>query len=359
MDFTGEDYRLSMLSEETKDLLRNLWVIRGRSLKQWGRFRVFEDIPDQLMQLPINSGIFARFISHRWERTTEPDPRNYQFTSLLPTIQDEEYYWYDYSCIPQNRTTDEARRYMARILPQLNEIVRASKVIIIRSTSDDYFNRGWCFHEWFTAQFTGLFDRTFLGRDLEISTNLSVFQSEIVQAKRQSDRLLCGEYFLLEDLQFTKQEDRQIVSGLTKSAVVKCQKKVAKTCLEVIKSTFGDAKYDFPAGLSLTSDDIHQRFARLVRFIKMWTKVLQPVEPVSDRIAMFFHSSHWEALIKISQPIAVDLLRLEYSVKLREEEGSPVEKELRKVYECCQLKMPEARYAVVSFLCFFLMGYDL
>jgi len=97
MDFTGEDYRLSMLSEETKDLLRNLWVIRGRSLKQWGRFRVFEDIPDQLMQLPINSGIFARFISHRWERTTEPDPRNYQFTSLLPTIQDEEYYWYDYS----------------------------------------------------------------------------------------------------------------------------------------------------------------------------------------------------------------------------------------------------------------------
>jgi tetratricopeptide (TPR) repeat protein len=342
---------LSGLSEATKYTLSNLWVINGATLKKWRRFRVFEEIRYQLIQLPIENGALAYFISHRWETAATPDPDNYQYRTLWAAIKDDAYYWYDYSCMPQHPNSDDDHRYIKYILQNLNEIVRFSKVIILRRASDDYFARGWCFHEWYTAQYTGLFDRTFLG--IESQAN------EIIWAKRQSDRLLCGDYSFLDSLKFSEAEDRPIVTRLAKSVAVECQKKVAQTCLDVITNTISDAKYDFPTGLAVTSDDIYQRFPRLVRFIKTWTQVLQPVEPVTNRIAMFMHRNHWEALIDISRPIAVNLLSLEYSVELRAEESLRVERELRNVYEFCQRKMPETRYAVIAFLCFFLMGYDI
>lgn len=359
MNFASDEQRFSLLSEETKHRLSNLWVIKGTTLKQRSCFPVFEEVRHQLVRLPINNGKIANFISHRWHTKSEPDPYNYQYELLRNSIKDDAFYWYDYSCIPQNPMTDVEHHYIDEILHTLNDIVRASKVIIFRNINDDYFSRGWCFHEWFTAQFCGFFDRGYLTTETKGNPMKDPFHLEIVQAKRNADRLFCYEYSILDDLKFTKDADRQIVTELTKSAAVEGQKTVARACLEVINGTIGNASYAFPDGLAVTSDDIHQLFPRLIRFIKIWTEVLQPVEPVTDRIAMFFHRGHWEALINISHPIAVNLLSLEYRVELRSEENSPVEKELRKVYEFCQMKMPETRYAVTAFLCFFLMGYDI
>jgi hypothetical protein len=360
MKFSSEEQHFFEIPEETQHVLSKLWVVKGATLKAWGQFRVFEEIRNQLVRLPIENGKIALFISHRWETTAMPDPDNYQYVTLRPEIKDDAYYWYDYSCMPQEPYyNNDDRRYVDFILQNLNEIVMASKMLILRRTSDDYFTRGWCFHEWFTAQFIGGFGRRFPINRLMGPGESGVFTDEIVWTKHQSDRLLCGDYSFLDELRFTKIKDRQIVTRLTKLAAVKCQKKVAQTCLEFIEDTISDATYAFPTGIAVTSDDIHQRFARLVRFIKTWTQVLQQVEPVSNRIAMFFHKNHWESLLRISRPIAVNLLRLEYRVKLREEENSPMERELRKVYEFCQMKMPETRYAVTAFLCFFLMGYDI
>jgi hypothetical protein len=276
---------------------------------------------------------------------------------LWKIIEGDAFYWYDYSCIPQQINTNEDRQGLESVLKNLNEIVRASKMVIPRRTHDDYFTRGWCFHEWFTAQFTGMFDRDFLSS--EPHYHWSVISTQIVEAKRQADELICGDFSFLGRLNFTKADDRRIVTGLTWAVVHRCQQKISEACLEIITDTVGNTSHAFPAALSVTVDDVHQRVPRLVQFIKAWAHILQPIEPVSDRIAMFFHKSHWEAVIDISGPIAVELLRLEYSVELRPEEALPVDRELRNAYDICQRKMPETRHAVVAFLCFFLMGYQL
>jgi hypothetical protein len=207
----------------------------------------------------------------------------------------------------------------------------------------------------------GMFDRDFIFSQTDYESSQpeysSVFIKQMVEAKRKADEIICGDLSILDNLDFTKPEDRSIVRGMTRAAAVRCQRQISEACLELITATVGNASHTFSAGLSLTVDDIHERFPLLVRFIRTWAHILQPVEPVSNRIAMFLQKRHWEALIDISGPIAIDLLRLEYSLELRPEEALPVERELRNAYDICQRRMPEARYAVVAFLCLFLMGY--
>ncbi len=352
-----EPERYSKLKTPEKTLLSNLLVIKGETLIKWGRFRIFEEIKDQLVKLPIEKGVFPFFISHRWETNELPDPNNYQYEIIQQAIEmspqgKDSFYWYDYSCMPQKQNSHKNDQNIKYILQNLNKIVKNSKLIAIRRSFDDYFSRGWCFHEWFTAQFTGKFDRLFIGIKQDAS-----YKSEINLAKRLSDRIICGEFFLLDDLLFSKNEDREIVKNLTKKAAINCQNKISESCLEVIKHTIMHDTYSFPNGLRLTSNDIYQRFSRLKNFIKVCSLVLQPIEPVTDRVAMFFQKKHWDALIKTSQPIATHLTRLEYKIELRDEEVSPEEKELRNIYDYCQRKLPEAQYSVTAFLCFYLMGY--
>lgn len=366
INMATDDQRFSELTDDSKRLLRKLWVIKAETLCRWGQFRRFEEIRDDLVRLPIDSCVFAKFISHRWEKSNSPDPYRCQYQMLSPMlsplvrqVEQNQYYWYDYSCMPQNPQSYEDAAYIEFILQNLNEIVRTSKMIILRMPKDDYFSRGWCFHECFTAQYTGMFDRDFLTAS-STSPGLSFnVQLEIVQTKHRADMLLGGDYGMLPNLSFSKESDREIVYRLTRQAAVKCQRKICKTCIEFIGDVVEQAKNRFPVGLYITIEDIHERFTRLVMFIKTWTRVMQPVEAVSDRLAMFLHKSHWDALVGSSQPIAVDLLSIEYSVPLRDKEILPVDSELREVYEYCQTKMPEARYAVTAFLCFFLMGYDI
>ena len=337
----------------TDEAFGNLWAIEGATLRAFRRFPAFEEVAGHLVRLPVDNDGNLEFISHRWETPTEPDPDNYQYQVLSSLIKDMSLYWYDYSCSPQRSSQGEHGLYLAYILDNLSEIIKGSNVITIRRSNDDYFSRGWCFHEWFTAQFMGRHERTILG----MKGGEDVF--EIVRAKRYADSLLCGKFASFDKLRFSKEQDRELVLEATKTAAITCQRKIADTCLEFIEDAIGDATIEFPSGLEFGADDIHARFSRLARFIKAWTLELQIVEPVTDRLAMFFHKGHWDALVNLSQPIAVNLLRLEYSTTLRDNEATPPDREIRKVYELCQRKMPEARYAVTAFLCFFLLGYEI
>ena len=247
-----------------------------------------------------------------------------------------------------------AQSYIDFVLRNLHHIVKSSELLVLRQANDDYFSRGWCFHEWFTAQFVASKARTFLDAPMLPARD----EFEIVCAKRRADRVLGGCFEELNELGFSVARDRDIVNELTKKAAVRAQRRICETCLEIIHKTIEDAGHRFPTGLAISIDDIHTRFLRLTRFSKVWTLQLQPIEPVTDRIAMFFHSRHWESLIELSRHIATDLLAMEYSRELRDEEATLADRELRRVYEFCQMRVPEARYAVTAFMCFFLMGYD-
>lgn len=356
MNAATDEQRFSELSGETKELLGSLRVLPGAVLLRLGRFPPFDEVRPELVRLPIRAGHFATFVSHRWEDTSEPDPSNYQYTTLRGVLDKEAFYWYDYSCVPQRVDAPSDLPDLDHILANLNEVVRCSKIVIIRRMHDDYFARGWCFYEWFTSQYTGKFDRSFISTDPQYA---AVHSSQIVDAKRMADQLLCEDLASLDKFAFTVDVDRETVSTLTVAAIERCQLKISEACLEVLADVADKARHTFPSGLSMTADHIRQRFPSLVRFIKAWTHALQPVEPVTSRVATFFHKSHWDALTELSRPIAVDLARLEYSVELRPEETSPIDRELRDIYDFCQRRMPAPEYAVTAFLCFFLMGYQL
>ena len=69
MNFASDEQRFNELSEDHKRLLRRLWVIKGSTLKEFGRFYPYEEIKNFLVRLPIDKGIFPYFLSHRWEST--------------------------------------------------------------------------------------------------------------------------------------------------------------------------------------------------------------------------------------------------------------------------------------------------
>lgn len=334
------------------DVLQNLLVVSGATLKACRRFPPFESVRRSLVRPLADRNTPIYFISHRWETPEQPDPQRYQWAILYHTILDHNLYWYDYSCSPQ-RCDGPDQQYLAYILNNLTEIVRNSELIVIRRQEDNYFSRGWCFHEWFTAQFLGGFGRTFLGLRDECQDEF-----EIERNKRKADRLLGGHYEGLDSLHFSKHADREFVLRATRSAAITAQKKIIDACLEFMNHAVAES-HDFPDGIRLTNEGLHQRFARLVRFIKAWTLELQPVEPVSDRIAMFFHKNHWDAMVDLSRPIATRLLQLEYETPLRPVASNKLDLELRRAYDVCQRRMPEPRYAVTAFLCFFLMGYEI
>ena len=341
------------IEKQPPNTLSKLKVVNGQTLLEWGRFKAFEEVSHQLEEVPIIGNKIIRFISHRWLEEGQPDPHNHQYSLIQSTIDVDEYYWFDYSCMPQNKKSSAYQEYTPLVLRNLNEIVRRSEVIILRSMNDDYFTRGWCFHEWFNAQYLGFHGRMFLTTNRNVS-----FENQIVEAKFNADRLLCGDWRILDSLVFGKNEneDRPIITELTQKAVIQCQKKITETCIEVVMETLRSSNYGNTSNFQISIDDLWSRFERLVRFIKIWAHLLQPVEPVSDRIALYFHKGRWEALFRLTYPQIVEsMMRSIYSIQIGSKNLSPLEKEIKSIYHHCELHMPETRHTVIAFLCCILL----
>ena len=120
--------------EAKRRLLNMLWVIDGATLRRWNRFPPFEEIQGSLVHPSADSP--PCFISHRWETAAAPDPHNLQYAPFSAQIDTKTYYWYDYTCVPQRQTSQEAILYLQYILENLNEIVMSSELLIACQVSN-------------------------------------------------------------------------------------------------------------------------------------------------------------------------------------------------------------------------------
>jgi len=111
------------------------------------------------------------FISHRWESRDHPDPKGNQFRIaeefLEQTIEGDkiEWIWLDYSCINQDKNSDEFWQHLKNIP---TSIVASTHCLVIPKTAElesfsnapytdmkDYLSRGWCKYEAVGALTTG------------------------------------------------------------------------------------------------------------------------------------------------------------------------------------------------------------
>jgi hypothetical protein len=144
---------------------------------------VFEDVVPQLRRLP--RGAVPSMISHRWLTRTDPDPNREQYAVIVNQARDDDFFWYDYSCMPQSGLC----RDIQEVLDTLHIQVKASRFIILRNIDDDYYLRGWCYHEWFTAQYMGSVERLMPSYGQSRSYEMLIMQQQ-VDAKRVADQLI-------------------------------------------------------------------------------------------------------------------------------------------------------------------------
>lgn len=329
-------------NDAAKRVLADRWFIPARTLRYWKRFRPFEQIRNDLCRLPV--GAVPTFISHRWLTRAHPDPDGEQYALVAQYPMQDEYIWYDYSCMPQS----ELNAYnKSVVLDTLHTQVRASVVIFLRSLDDDFFRRGWCFHEWFTAQFIGSVERLFPHTDY---AGNNLFTEQIVEAKRFVDRVIAGEDDLLNLLTFTDQRDKAIVIESARIAVELLKVTIVERMFPPLFAQLEDCPQD------MTDSSIFQfassRFDRVAEFVKLWARFLQPVEPVSNRVAVFLSLTHTDAFLDLTDPYVANKI-VQYFNRRRPRRNLQEDAE-RKVQNCmefCERHFPKPAYVVAALLC--------
>lgn len=92
------------------------------------------------------------FISHPWLSKTHPDPDGKHFSLIKEHAKqqkDEVFYWFDYSCLPQEPRTQEDEHFFKKTLPKISTIQSKGSTIII--AEENYNERMWCYIEHFAA----------------------------------------------------------------------------------------------------------------------------------------------------------------------------------------------------------------
>ena len=141
--------RADKLRERAEDRLLTLQAIRQKH-------------PDWLVSRRITfndccTGELARIVlavSHRWESVNDPDPLRKQLAVInerLVALPDVELVWIDYSCMPQGKRTETEHAEFTMMLPHINLIYLAARVLVIMDSS--YFSRFWTlFEAWLATQ---------------------------------------------------------------------------------------------------------------------------------------------------------------------------------------------------------------
>jgi hypothetical protein len=129
--------------------LGSFLMIRGDHLLTMTTFPHFNDCRHKLVTFSrTNNNIF---VSHRWLDRRHPDPLGRQLRWLQKTIQPDAYYWIDYSCLPQKPHAGADSALLNESLPRLAGLFFESHFLVVRSGSDGYVDRAWCFLELFGA----------------------------------------------------------------------------------------------------------------------------------------------------------------------------------------------------------------
>lgn len=331
----------------TKEVvLADRWFVDHKTLRKWGRFRRFEESQDDLQRLP--SGTVPCFISHRWLTRHDPDPNREQYELVIQNLMGDEFFWYDYSCMPQS---DIEGHDIQTVLDTLHIQVKASKLLVLRTLDDDYFQRGWCFHEWFTAQYMGSEDREFLNYDDPRTFHRrDDYWKQIVEAKHFADRIISGNFALLDNLNFSDERDQVLVIESARNAVKMIQIAIVERLFNPLFASLEDYPYEMPSMLVI--DYASSKFSLVAEFIQHWARFLQIVEPVSSRVAVFLSRSHADAFLQLTRPdVIMSMISYMYSKRLDIKGRSEAELQLRKCFEYCERRFPKPPYVVVAFLC--------
>ncbi len=116
--------------------------------------RYFEDFKHFVPCQKIPSSYFGPvlpgeswFVSHRWATPTHPDPSGDQFEIVKEFMHRRQVHgvWYDYSCIPQEPHTSEARKLFEDSLKHMNSLIVTANFMSLET--DDYLDRAWCYYE--------------------------------------------------------------------------------------------------------------------------------------------------------------------------------------------------------------------
>jgi biotin operon repressor/ribosomal protein L13E len=96
-------------------------------------------------------------VSHRWERSEEPDVEGVQFASIKDFLSKEgagiKYVWFDFWCMPQGKRTPAETVYFKWMLLNVNLLYLGTKVLLLVDIS--YVSRFWTqFEAWLSLQTT-------------------------------------------------------------------------------------------------------------------------------------------------------------------------------------------------------------
>lgn len=131
---------------ESEESVKIFKVIKGIDLLSFHQFPSYQEIEDKLIDFDKITTKCC-FVSHRWLSFEHPDPDGSKMKLLSNTIEDNFYYWIDYSCLPQYPRSKNQKILFERSLKMLPSLMFEVNFIIIRLKDDDYFNRAWCFFE--------------------------------------------------------------------------------------------------------------------------------------------------------------------------------------------------------------------
>lgn len=135
-------------------------VLRADWFIEHTQFKRFNELPSEAF-IPHTQCSIVLFISHRWELTHNPDPDRIQafYLSLFLITRIKEVdlkkvgIWYDYSVLPQKRTSIWEKSAFHSLIKKIPEIQALSQTIICGNLNGilQYANRGWCVLEYFGA----------------------------------------------------------------------------------------------------------------------------------------------------------------------------------------------------------------
>lgn len=137
------------LIEETSHLSLFQFV-KGSDLTRFERLPTYHQVKHLLHPYDQASGA-KHFVSHRWLHLDHPDRDGAELRLLREHVQHDEFYWIDFTCLPQGDRTEQEQLLFQDSIAWLPSLIFHVNVIALRFREDDYFGRAWCFFEFLAA----------------------------------------------------------------------------------------------------------------------------------------------------------------------------------------------------------------
>lgn len=207
-DFHTQIEEAAMIQEHP--FVKSFYFIKGKDLLSLNLLPRFQEFKDRLVPFPKTEN--KHFVSYRWLEKSHPDPNGLQLKLLKQVIKPDEYYWIDFSCLPQSPNTYEDKEFLSEGLKRLPSLIFETDVVILRRPDDEYLSRAWCFFEVLAS--------TVIGKGVSRVCEDSVDAISIEIAERTVLEQTFSESSLPRDLKVTNEEDLAPIRKMTETTVM-------------------------------------------------------------------------------------------------------------------------------------------